>query len=103
MRKVFLAIMAFLVTEASSLAQSNASAGIHQTSIRTPSSKSNGTIADLMQGNKRFVKNHLQHPHQDTIQVHKISGTQHPKAIVLTCADSRVAPEIIFDQGLGDL
>jgi carbonic anhydrase len=103
MRKVFLAVMAFLVTEASSQAQSKASAGIRQTAMRTPSSSNNGTITELMQGNKRFVKNHLQHPHQDTVQVHRVSGTQHPKAVVLTCADSRVAPEIIFDQGLGDL
>jgi carbonic anhydrase len=35
--------------------------------------------------------------------MHKLSGAQQPKAIVLTCADSRVSPEIIFDQGLGDL
>jgi carbonic anhydrase len=103
MRKVFLAIVALLATEAATLAQSNASAGIRQAAMRTSSTTGNGAIIELMEGNKRFVKNRLQHPHQDTVQVHKVSGTQHPKAIVLTCADSRVAPEIIFDQGLGDL
>jgi carbonic anhydrase len=103
MRKLFLVILLFLVAATVSLAQLKPSAGIHQVALRPASSTANGTFTDLMQGNKRFVKNHLLHPHQDTIQVHKVSGTQHPKAIVLTCSDSRVAPEIIFDQGLGDL
>jgi carbonic anhydrase len=58
--------------------------------------------ADLMAGNRRFVYGQ---PHsRDLIRERKaVARTQHPKAMVLACADSRVSPEIIFDQGLGDL
>jgi carbonic anhydrase len=58
--------------------------------------------ADLMSGNRRFV---LGKPHaRDLVSERKgVAQTQHPKAVVLACADSRVSPEIIFDQGLGDL
>lgn len=103
MRKLFLVVMVFLAAETVTLAQSKALANIHQAVVRTSPATGNSTYNELMQGNIRFIKNHLQHPHQDTIQVHMLSGSQHPKAIVLTCADSRVSPEIIFDQGLGDL
>jgi carbonic anhydrase len=103
MRKLFVAVMLFLATEIASFAQSKTPAGIHQAVMRTAPTTGNSAMNELMQGNKRFVKNHLQHPHQDTIYMHKLSTSQHPKAVVLTCADSRVSPEIIFDQGLGDL
>ena len=103
MRALFLAITFFLVTEATSFAQSQASGGIHQAVMRTASPAGSNTFNELMQGNKRFVRNHMQHPHQDTVYVRKLSASQHPKAIVLACADSRVSPEIVFDQGMGDL
>ncbi len=57
----------------------------------------------LMIGNRRFAEEHLKHPHQDQHRRAEIVGGQHPFAVVLTCSDSRVAPEVIFDQGLGDL
>jgi carbonic anhydrase len=103
MRKLFLTGTVFLITVAASLAQSQAPANIHQAVVRTGPPAGSGTFDELMLGNKRFVRNRMQHPHQDTIYMHKLSATQHPKAIVLTCADSRVSPEIVFDQGLGDL
>lgn len=103
MRKLFLTGTVFLITVVASLAQSQATSNIHQAVVRTEPPAGSGTFNELMQGNKRFVRNHMQHPHQDTLYMHKLSATQHPKAIVLTCADSRVSPEIVFDQGLGDL
>ncbi|MEM7548297.1 MAG: carbonic anhydrase [Bacteroidota bacterium] len=57
----------------------------------------------LIEGNKRFIENHSQHPHEDQEWRIKLKEGQHPFAVILTCADSRVAPEIVFDQGLGDL
>jgi carbonic anhydrase len=61
------------------------------------------SLANLMQGNSRFVAGTLTHPHEDSgIRTALVSG-QHPHAIVLSCSDSRVPPEVIFDQGLGDL
>lgn len=43
------------------------------------------------------------HPHQNKKTILENQNGQHPFAVVLTCSDSRVAPEILFDQGIGDL
>ena len=57
----------------------------------------------LVSGNKRYIDSTLSHPHQTPSRRNELAAGQHPFAIILGCADSRVAPEIIFDQGLGDL
>src|SRR5438105_8872600 len=57
----------------------------------------------LMEGNRRFVAGGAEHPHQTTARRDEVAKGQAPSAIVLACSDSRVAPEIAFDQGLGDL
>lgn len=57
----------------------------------------------LMDGNRRYAKSQLRHPDQTLEHRQKVSREQHPFAAVLSCSDSRVPPEIIFDQGLGDL
>ena len=57
----------------------------------------------LIEGNDRFVAGKSIHPDQTTERRVELAGGQSPFAIVLTCSDSRVAPEIFFDQGLGDL
>ena len=57
----------------------------------------------LRAGNERYRTAHLVHPHQSTERRIAISHGQHPFAQILACSDSRVAPEIIFDEGLGDL
>lgn len=57
----------------------------------------------LKDGNVRYATGYAKHPRQDSGGRLNVSQSQAPFAIVLTCADSRVAPEIVFDQGLGDL
>jgi carbonic anhydrase len=57
----------------------------------------------LAKGNERFVRGMALHPHQDAERRRGLARAQQPWAVVVACADSRVAPEIIFDQGLGDL
>jgi len=57
----------------------------------------------LLEGNKRYVANAPQHTHQTAERRTEVASGQSPLAIVLTCSDSRVPPELIFDQGLGDL
>ncbi|MBL9200785.1 MAG: carbonic anhydrase [Opitutaceae bacterium] len=57
----------------------------------------------LMAGNKRFVAGRPLFPDQSPNRRRELAGGQKPFAIVLTCADSRVAPELYFDQGLGNL
>ncbi len=57
----------------------------------------------LMDGNKRFVDKKRQNPHQDFVRITEVATGQKPFACILSCADSRVPPEMIFDQGFGDL
>lgn len=60
-------------------------------------------LNQLMEGNQRFVTEKMKHPHEDKDYRLSLSGGQNPFAVILACADSRVTPEILFDQGLGDL
>ncbi|MBI4869855.1 MAG: carbonic anhydrase [Candidatus Wallbacteria bacterium] len=60
-------------------------------------------LRELLDGNRRYVESRRAFPHQDSVLRRRLASGQHPIAIVLGCADSRVPPEIVFDQGLGDL
>ncbi|MGN6636252.1 MAG: carbonic anhydrase [Oryzihumus sp.] len=59
--------------------------------------------SELERGNARFVSGRHEHPNQDVERRHSLAEGQKPFALVFGCGDSRVAAEIIFDQGLGDL
>ena len=65
--------------------------------------KNETPIEKLISGNKRFIEEKTIHPHQNKKTVLDNQNAQHPFAVVLTCSDSRVSPEILFDQGIGDL
>jgi len=60
-------------------------------------------ISKLKEGNGRYTSGNLQHPGQTADRRTELANTQHPFAAILSCSDSRVPPEIVFDQGLGDL
>ena len=57
----------------------------------------------LIAGNRRFVSGHARHPHQSLADLHEVAAGQHPFVVTIGCADSRVSPEILFDQGIGDV
>lgn len=57
----------------------------------------------LKQGNRRYVDDKAKHPRQDSAARERWVETQEPHALVLTCADSRVIPELIFDVGLSEI
>ncbi|MDT5324355.1 MAG: carbonic anhydrase, partial [Mycobacterium sp.] len=57
----------------------------------------------LKEGNERFVSGQVEHPSQGIDDRARLAHGQKPTAVVFGCADSRVAAEIIFDQGLGDM
>jgi carbonic anhydrase len=59
--------------------------------------------AELARGNARFVAGEQGHPNQDAARRDSLTEGQTPIAVFFGCADSRVAAEIIFDRGLGDL
>ena len=60
-------------------------------------------LQKLMEGNLRYAEGNASHPHQSLEQRAELLSGQHPFAVILGCSDSRVAPELIFDQGLGDV
>jgi carbonic anhydrase len=60
-------------------------------------------LARLRVGNRRFVSGRLRHPRREDADRAEVAEGQAPFAVVLGCADSRVPPEVIYDQGLGDL
>lgn len=57
----------------------------------------------LKEGNERFVAGRPEHPSQSIEHRASLAIAQRPNAVLFGCADSRVAAEIIFDQGLGDM
>ncbi|MFF8772675.1 carbonic anhydrase [Kitasatospora sp. NPDC015120] len=60
-------------------------------------------LETLLAGNRRFTAGSPEHPNQDAARRAAIAPAQSPFAVLFGCSDSRLAAEIIFDQGLGDL
>jgi carbonic anhydrase len=76
--------------------------------VQSADANSTGPSADtaferLLAGNRRFVAGKTEHPTDLVARREELKTSQRPFAIVLACADSRVVPELFFDQGLGDL
>ena len=63
-----------------------------------PSVPPDKALQQLLDGNRRYVSNAAEHPDQ-----RPSAADQHPIAAILSCSDSRVPPEIIFDQGIGTI
>ncbi|GAA3065400.1 MULTISPECIES: carbonic anhydrase [Actinomycetes] len=57
----------------------------------------------LQAGNARFVSGEVAHPNQNAARRSSLTDGQHPMAVIFGCSDSRLAAEIIFDVGLGDV
>ncbi|MEO8528387.1 MAG: carbonic anhydrase [Pseudolysinimonas sp.] len=68
-------------------------------STRTPAQ----AWREMFRGNERFIAGEPQHPRQDVERRTEIAAVQDPHAALFGCSDSRLAAEIIFDKGLGDL
>ena len=60
-------------------------------------------LQELRAGNQRFSGTHMTHPHESAERRTELANVQHPFAIIVSCSDSRVSPEIVFDEGIGDL
>jgi len=70
---------------------------------RMPNSNPISAWKALTEGNQRFVEDRPLHPSQGIARRTALVNGQHPTAVLFGCGDSRVAAEIIFDQGLGDM
>ena len=68
-----------------------------------PALSADNALTRLVEGNQRYIRHREQHPDQSLTRQKELVGGQHPFAVILGCADSRVPPELLFDQGLGDL
>src|SRR5262250_2412859 len=64
----------------------------------TPGTPPGKALQLLLEGNQRYVTDRAERPNQ-----RPSDSPQHPLAVILSCSDSRVPPEIIFDQGVGNL
>jgi carbonic anhydrase len=60
-------------------------------------------LAQLLEGNKRYMRGELAHPRRKPEDFAVLAEGQVPIAVIIGCADARVAPELLFDQGVGDL
>lgn len=92
MRKIFLTLLAIVTLSQASIASN------HNDNLSAEQA-----IEKLKQGNKRFVELKLKHPDSDKKRRKEMQKGQHPFVVILSCSDSRVPPELIFDQGLGDI
>lgn len=70
-------------------------------SLRPASPQS--ALRELVRGNARWRTLHERHPDRTWAVRRQLVAGQHPFAVILGCIDSRVPPELVFDQGLGDL
>jgi carbonic anhydrase len=68
-----------------------------------PGVASDDALRMLSEGNERFARDLVLHPHVDAERLRLLAHREQPFAAVVADSDSRVCPEIIFDQGLGDL
>lgn len=73
--------------------------------VKKPLSRSDESLKQLVEGNRRYVENRgdLGRARRDEERREEVSETQEPFALIFTCADSRVIPEVIFNKGIGDL
>ena len=91
----FIAVLCFVVFAAGGLAFASGAHNPHS---------ADSALQALKTGNQRFVDNITLHPHQDKALRDKLSNSgQTPMAAILSCSDSRVPAELLFDLGFGDL
>ncbi|MSU61062.1 MAG: carbonic anhydrase [Pedosphaera sp.] len=106
------AAIAVLVTTVASIptvaattpaATTSAPANVAVSAAKPAALTADQALQRLLEGNARYVAGKATHPDQTAERRAELAQGQFPFAIVLTCADSRVAPELFLDQGLGDL
>lgn len=71
--------------------------------MTTPTTTPAKAWREMVRGNGRFIAGEPRHPRQDVERRGELIGKQFPHAALFGCSDSRLAAEIIFDKGLGDL
>jgi carbonic anhydrase len=98
MRKLRASVFLFCV-----LSLSGVPAQLLANESAAPATSPARTFEELKAGNQRFIDGKAEHSLADPVRRKELATEQHPKAIVLSCSDSRVPPELVFDKGLGEL
>jgi carbonic anhydrase len=82
-----------------------AAAGLGLAAVRVYSKDrtADEALRDLIRGNERFAKGQPSSPRRRPEDFSALAEGQYPEAVIVSCADSRVAPEILFDVGVGDI
>lgn len=88
---------------ASTCAAGLGSLAFQEQSVMAADAAPGSLLERLIEGNKRFIAGKLEHPGRSPEDFRALAEGQAPPIGIVACADSRVAPEIIFDQGVGDL
>lgn len=96
MKRLALTFAAILIASAAGLSATAAAPA-------APGVPPGQALRELMEGNRRFVAERMEHPNQSAARRKEVAAGQHPFAAVLACSDSRTPPSVIFDRGLGDL
>jgi carbonic anhydrase len=93
------------LTAASALAACGSSSSTSSASTTTTQPVTNGddALQRLLAGNRRFVQGVPVNHGQDSVRRAEVAETQSPFAVILGCSDSRVPPEVLFDEGIGDV
>lgn len=77
------------------------------TNVSAPGNKyavtADQAVQKLMEGNARFASGKAVHPDQSAERRAEVVSSQRPFAVILGCSDSRIPPEVVFDQGIGDI
>ena len=84
-------------------ATSLVAAGLLALGAQKTLTSADAALAELKAGNAHHVAKKYDRPHQTAAWQHSLEASQSPHCGILTCADSRVPPEIVFDKGLGDI
>jgi len=96
-------VLASGVVAACGSSTSKSSATTATTTTTMPGANPDQALKRLLAGNDRFVAGRLDHPGREDVRRAEQAEHQTPFAVILGCSDSRVPPEIVFDEGIGDL
>ena len=102
-RRVFLRLAGATLAGAAVSACAQSPTSPPSTAAEPPVTNADEALVRLQEGNQRYVELQATHPNQTGDRRTELAQSQKPFAIVFGCVDSRAAPELLFDRGLGDL